>query len=143
MNRKEFIRTSVLAGSGLVLMVKSFALQRHNSTSEIADVDGELNDLLTINPNGEVRYQCIKHEMGQGVSTAMAMIIAEELCADWQNVTIELPDTDMKRFQNDKNGGHDTGGSCTIIYQYDLLRKAGATARQMLINAAAQHWNVS
>ncbi len=49
----------------------------------------------------------------------------------------------MKKFQNDKNGGHDTGGSCTIIYQWDLLRLAGATARQMLIDAAARTWNVA
>ncbi len=94
-------------------------------------------------PDGQVVFQFIKHEMGQGVATAMAMILAEELCADWQRVTIGFPDTDMKKFQNDKNGGHDTGGSCTIIYQWDLLRLAGATARQMLIDAAARTWNVA
>src|SRR5690606_26199025 len=73
---------------------------------------------------------------------AMAQIFAEELCASWDKVKIDFPDADMKRYQNDANGGHDTGGSCTIIYQWDMLRKAGATARQMLIEAAAKRWRV-
>ena len=65
-----------------------------------------MGDLLSIEPDGLVRYRFIKHEMGQGVSTAMAMIIAEELCADWEKVIIDLPDTNLTRFQNDKNGDY-------------------------------------
>ncbi|HTF20083.1 MAG TPA: molybdopterin cofactor-binding domain-containing protein [Chryseolinea sp.] len=149
MNRRQFVQASLMTGGGLLLSFQASAATRPASdkgkgTARSA-TNGEImmGDLLTIAPDGQVRYRFIKHEMGQGVSTAMAMIIAEELCADWEKVTIELPDTDMKRFQNDRNGGHDTGGSCTIIYQYDVLRKAGATARQMLISAAAVKWNVS
>lgn len=150
MNRRQFVRASLLSGGGLLL---SFPVLPGETPTAISDGDGDaaavrtqenaLGDLLTITPDGEVRYRFIKHEMGQGVSTAMAMIIAEELCADWDRVTVELPDTDMKKYQNDRNGGHDTGGSCTIIYQYDVLRKAGATARAMLVAAAANRWKVS
>ena len=142
MNRRDFVRVSALAGGGLVLSFPLIA-KRSGGESHTEDVASELDDLLKITPDGKVLYQFVKHEMGQGVSTAMAMIIAEELCADWQKVKIEFPDVNLKKFQNDKNGGHDTGGSCTIIYQYDVLRKAGATARQMLIEAAARTWNTS
>ncbi len=143
MNRRQFIRASALAGGGLLLTVPSDAIIGNHDNSNLAITDGALGDLLKIMPNGQVCYQFIKHEMGQGVSTAMAMIIAEELCADWEKVKIEFPDTDLKKFQNDKNGGHDTGGSCTIIYQWDTLRNAGATARHMLIAAAAKQWNTT
>ena len=81
--------------------------------------------------------------MGQGVSTAMAMIFAEELRADWQKANIEFPDTNLTKFQNDEYGGHDTGGSCTIIHQYDTLRKAGATARQKLVMKAKSKFTTS
>lgn len=142
MNRRNFIHSVALAGGGLMLAVPSFATAR-GTTDEVPESDGAFGDLLSIGPDGQVMFQFIKHEMGQGVSTAMAMIIAEELCADWQRVTIGFPDTDMKKYQNDRNGGHDTGGSCTIIYQWDLLRKAGATARHMLVEAAARKWGVA
>jgi isoquinoline 1-oxidoreductase beta subunit len=142
MNRRTFIQKSALAGGGLMLAVHSFASSRKKK-DDLGGAENSFGDLLKITPDGQVRYQFIKHEMGQGVSTAMAMIIAEELCADWEKVKIEFPDTDLKKFQNDKNGGHDTGGSCTIIYQWDTLRKAGATARQMLIEAAAKQWSTS
>lgn len=134
MNRRHFIRASALLGGGLML---SF----HPAASQQVLNSEALGDLIKITSNGDVLFQFIKHEMGQGVSTSMAQILAEELCADWERVKIDFPLADMKKYQNDKNGGHDTGGSCTIIYQWDVLRMAGATARQMLIEAAAKRWN--
>ena len=137
MQRRNFIRSGFFAGGGLLLSFESFAgapwLQNFNQGSDV-----ELGDFIRVGPNGDVLFQFVKHEMGQGVSTAMAQILTEELCADWEKVKIRFPDADMKRYQNDRNGGHDTGGSCTIIYQWDLLRKAGATAREMLIAAGAK-----
>ncbi|GAB3505965.1 xanthine dehydrogenase family protein molybdopterin-binding subunit [Spirosoma knui] len=142
MDRRNFTKVATLAGGGFMLSFHSIAKDQFIK-NEVANSTNELGDLLKITPDGQVLFQFIKHEMGQGVSTAMAMIVAEELGADWQQVKIEFPDTDLKKFQNDKNGGHDTGGSCTITYQYDVLRNAGATARQMLILAAAKRWNTS
>lgn len=139
MNRRDFIRSSALAGGGFML---SFHMTAH--PAPIAETEtAALGDFLQISPSGEVLFQFVKHEMGQGISTSMAQIISEELCADWEKVKVVFPLADMKKYQNDKNGGHDTGGSCTIIYQWDLLRKAGATARQMLVHAAAGQWNVT
>src|SRR5687767_7225752 len=142
MKRRDFIKGSAILGGGLMFSFRATAFKRstYNATSE----DGNaLGDFVRIMPNGDVCFQFVKHEMGQGICTAMAQIFSEELCADWKKVKIEFPPADLKRYQNDVNGGHDTGGSCTIIYQWDILRKAGATARQMLIEAAAQQWNTS
>jgi len=101
-----------------------------------------LGDFIRIAPDGEVLFQFIKHEMGQGVSTAMAQILCEELKADWDRVKIQFPVVDLPTYENDRNGGYGTGGSCTLIYTYDVLRTAGAAARQMLQAAAAAHWSV-
>jgi isoquinoline 1-oxidoreductase beta subunit len=140
MNRKDFIKLSALAGGGLMLSFRAHAASLESA--EAAD-SIYLGDLVKITPEGDILFQFIKHEMGQGVSTAMAMILSEELCADWQKVKIEFPDADLKRYENAKNGGYGTGGSCTIRYQWDILRKAGATARQALIMAACKRWNTS
>ena len=142
MKRRDFIKGSAILGGGLMISFHATALPRslYNAT---LDAGNALGDFVKIMPNGEVCFQFVKHEMGQGIATAMAQIFAEELCADWNKVKIEFPPADLKRYQNDANGGHDTGGSCTIIYQWDILRKAGATAKQMLIEAAARQWNTS
>jgi isoquinoline 1-oxidoreductase subunit beta len=139
MNRRDFIRSSVLAGGGFMLSFHTPATQALLAATPAAEE--ALGDFIKITPAGDVLFQFVKHEMGQGISTAMAQILAEELCADWERVKIVFPLADMKKYQNDKNGGHDTGGSCTIIYQWDVLRKAGATAKHMLIEAAARQWN--
>jgi isoquinoline 1-oxidoreductase subunit beta len=142
MNRRDFIYSSALAGGGLTLSFQIFGQQ---ITAAKAPSAGPvpLGDFIRITPDGDVLFQFIKHEMGQGVSTSMAQILCEELDADWNKVKIEFPIVDLPRYENEKNGGYGTGGSCTLIYTYDLLRKAGATARQMLISAAAREWNTS
>jgi CO/xanthine dehydrogenase Mo-binding subunit len=140
MNRRDFIRTAAVATGGLTLSLR--AVGRDIVLAQAAGIT-PIGDFIRITPEGDVLFQVIKHEMGQGVATSLAQILCEELCADWNRLRVEFPMADMQRYQNDRNGGHDTGGSCTIIYQYDLLRKAGATARQLLVNAAALGWEVS
>ncbi len=141
MNRREFIISSAIAGGGLMLSFHPAAGK--GITALGLEGQSVLGDFVKITSNGDVLFQFVKHEMGQGISTSMAQIFADELCADWDKVSIEFPDADMKKYQNERNGGHDTGGSCTIIYQWDMLRKAGAAARQMLIAAAAKRWKTS
>src|SRR5687768_5983934 len=120
MKRRDFIISSAMLGGGLMLSFHTTAM--HGSTRAAMFEDATaLGDFVKIMPNGEVVFQFVKHEMGQGISTAMAQIFSEELCADWEKVKIEFLPADLKRYQNDANGGHDTGGSCTIIYQWDLL----------------------
>jgi isoquinoline 1-oxidoreductase beta subunit len=141
LKRREFLRDSLLAGGGLCLSWRAGGAAMVAAPPAAAAT--ELGDFLRITPAGDVLFRVVKHEGGQGVSTALAQILCEELPADWSRVRVEFPLADMPRWQNDRNGGHDTGGSCTITYQYDLLRKAGATAREMLVAAAARQWGVA
>jgi CO/xanthine dehydrogenase Mo-binding subunit len=141
MKRREFIKVCSMAGGGMMLMIDASAADLNSAFA--TEEKAFLTDLLEIKPDGTVVFQCIKHEMGQGVCTTMAMIIADELCADWQKVKIEFPKADLQRFENEKNGGYGTGGSSTILSQWDTLRKAGATARNALVTAASRRWGIS
>jgi isoquinoline 1-oxidoreductase beta subunit len=135
MNRREFVASACAAGALVVALRPAGAqvsLIKHASTQL------PLGDFVRIAANGDVLYHFTKHEMGQGVATAMAQILCEELCADWSRVKIEFPLVDLPRYENERYGGYGTGGSCTLIYTYDMLRQAGAAVRQMLVNAAAE-----
>src|SRR5919107_5958482 len=83
-----------------------------------------------------------KHlEMGQGAYTGLATIVAEELDADWSQIRVEGAEADASLYNNLQFGPvQGTGGSSSIANSYDQLRKAGATARALLVTAAAQRW---
>lgn len=91
---------------------------------------------LSIDPDGTTRIVAHRSEMGTGIRTALPTIIADELDADWERVVIKQA-TGNKRF-----GDQNTDGSKSVIQFYDRMRAVGATARQMLIAAAAQKWKV-
>lgn len=85
----------------------------------------------------------VKHlEMGQGVSTGLATIVAEELDADWSQMRVEYAPAELPRYANRLAGIQLTGGSNSIRNSWDELRAAAAAARQMLIGAAARHWRL-
>lgn len=95
------------------------------------------NIYLEINANGQVAVTAFQSEMGQGIRTAIAMILAEELDIPWEAVkTIEQAKADPAF------GDQVTGGSLSVSRHFMTLRRAGAVARRLLINAAAQHWQV-
>src|SRR5256885_615258 len=96
-----------------------------------------LNAWVHVTPQNRVTLILGKSEMGQGAMTALPMILAEELCVDWKQVTVEQAPTDPKIYD------HGTGGSGSVAGSWLPLRRAGAAAREMFITAAAQHWNVS
>ncbi len=130
--RREFVETS----AGLVI---SFYLPaRRGAASPTADADFAPNAWVRIGADDSVTLIVDKSEMGQGSQTGLAMILAEELEADWANVRLgpvpENPAGWSRRMS--------TGGSTAIRTSWDPLRKAGATAREMLIRAAAATWNV-
>ena len=130
--RREFVETS----AGLVI---SFYLPaRRGAASPTADADFAPNAWVRIGADDSVTLIVDKSEMGQGSQTGLAMILAEELEADWANVRLgpvpENPAGWSRRMS--------TGGSTAIRTSWDPLRKAGASAREMLIRAAAATWNV-
>ncbi|WP_144155064.1 xanthine dehydrogenase family protein molybdopterin-binding subunit [Paraburkholderia sp. BCC1885] len=100
------------------------------------------NAFIQIDTTGKVALVIPKVEMGQGVYTSIPMLIAEELEVPLDSVTVDHAPPNEKLFTDPLLGGQLTGGSTSIRYAWDPMRKAGATARVLLINAAAQQWQV-
>ena len=96
----------------------------------------EPNIYVTLDTAGKVTITAFRSEMGQGVRTAIAMILAEELDAEWGNVFVQQADADRRY------GDQVTGGSVSVSRHYGVLRQAGAAARQLLVATAAQRWGV-
>ncbi len=95
------------------------------------------NSFLRIDPDGTITIWSKNPEMGQGVKTAMPLIIAEELGADWSRVRVEQGALNNRRY-----GPQGSGGSYSIRYDWDIHRRLGAMARELLITTAAARWNV-
>jgi isoquinoline 1-oxidoreductase subunit beta len=137
-SRRSFLQSSALAGGGLLLSfswlnTSEAALKNIN----VAENWNELNAYIKITPDNVIKLICPNPEFGQNVMTSLPMIVAEELDADWKNVVVEMGPHD-----NVKLGPQFTGGSNSIRMYWKPLRTAGASARQMLIEAAAQTWGV-
>jgi isoquinoline 1-oxidoreductase subunit beta len=130
--RREFLKVSARGGAGLWL---SFSLAP--ATEATVGASFEPNSYLRIDPRGEVTVFLAKSEMGQGIYTGVAVLVAEELEADWRSIRVVQADADSRRF-----GQMGTGGSHSIRSGFDPLREAGASAREMLVSAAARRWHV-
>lgn len=139
LNRRSFLKASLLAGGGMVLSFSWMISCKPSGRKglEIPDEWFELNGYIKIGSNGVVTLYSPNPEFGQNVKTSMPMILAEELDVDWENVIVEQAD-----FLPDRFKGQFTGGSQAIRRNWEPLRTAGATARQMLILAVAQQWDV-
>ena len=130
LSRREFVAAGVAAGAGLVV---GFYLP-HGGHSEKDSFSP--NAYLRIAPDNKITIVVARSEMGQGVRTALPMILAEELEADWKQIEIEQAGASTLF------GDQTTGGSASIRTTWDPMRKAGAAAREMLISAAAVTWGV-
>lgn len=103
------------------------------------------NAYLKIDQSGKITIFVSRQEIGQGVNTSLAMVVADELDADWKNVSVEIMPYSVAPIPNSKEGGsgiYDTGGSQSVMGDFAGLRNAGATAKMLLIAAAAQQWKV-
>ncbi len=145
LDRRSFLKATLVAGGTLVLGVslpiRTRAEERFNLPSEPA-ADFKPNAFIKISPDGKVTVVIGQAEMGQGVLTSLPMIVADELEIEWKNVTFEHGPPG-KEFINPMLGGQITGGSASIKGFFGPLRKAAATAREMLVMAAAAKWGVS
>src|SRR5713226_6497930 len=130
LSRRGFLTVGAAAGAGLVI---GFYLP-HGSSSN-PEVFSP-NAYLRITPENKVIIVVARSEMGQGVRTALPMILAEELEADWKQIEIEQAGASTLY------GDQGTGGSASVRSTWDPMRKAGAAAREMLISAAALTWGV-
>ena len=146
LNRRDFIKLVGTAGGGLVLAIYLDACATDAPIPATATLvsatatprppfDWSPNFYLKMDQDGILTVYAFRSEMGQGIRTAIAMLIAEELDVNWSSVRIEQAITDRKY------GDQLTGGSVSISTYYSGMRLAGAVARQMLVEAAAEVWD--
>ena len=137
-SRRGFLKTG-----GAAALVVGFALPLASGRAAAASTQTVFapNAYLRITPDNKVKVLCGSVEMGQGVLTAIPMLLAEELDADWKTVSVEQAPTDAA-YNNPAFGMQATGGSTTVRGHWTPLRQAGAAARQMLVAAAAAQWKV-
>jgi isoquinoline 1-oxidoreductase beta subunit len=139
-NRRSFLKASSAAGGGMVLGF-SWLASCTPTEAEIKSMPEawfDINAFLKIGDNGIVTIMSPNPEIGQNVKTAMPMIIAEELDVNWDDVIVEQAPLDTKKYTRQL-----AGGSQSIRQGWQSLRMAGATARRMLLEAAAKEWEVS
>src|SRR6184192_3371481 len=137
-SRRDFLETTAAAGAGLVI---GFHLPAGGRFAAAAVAPFAPNAWLRISPDNSVLIVVDRSEMGQGVTLALPMLLAEELDADWSKIKIEFAPAD-KAYINPMFGMQGTGGSTSVRAAYTPLRKAGAAARELLLTAAAATWGV-
>jgi isoquinoline 1-oxidoreductase subunit beta len=145
--RTGVTRRDVLAAGGLVVAVGGWWPAAASVAGQAAEGSAakaalEPNQFVSIGSDNLVTIVNKHHEMGQGNTTGLATLVADELDADWSLVRTEYAGADVKRYANLAFGMQGTGGSTAIANSYIQYRTAGATARAMLVSAAAQAWNV-
>ncbi len=139
-NRRSFLKASALSGGGMLI---SIGWLSGFTPAESPDLTGlpldwnELNGFVKITADNVIKIMSPNPEGGQNVKTSMPMVVAEELDADWKKVVVEQADLDTKHFTRQF-----IGGSQAIHQGWQTLRMAGATAKQMLREAAANQWQV-
>lgn len=134
LSRRIFLLTGSAAGAGLMLGIAG-------CSRKTAPPSDELSMWIAIAPDGITTIRVNASDIGQGAQTGLAQIVADELDADWSKVRVEMAPATEKYMIKDGNGYY-TGGSSSIHGQFDMFAKAGATAKHLLIAAAAQHWGV-
>ena len=138
--RRDFIKLSALAGGGLVLGFYFKTTGEVVAAEVIAPAAGtefKPNAFIRIAPNGVVTLMSKQPEIGQGIKTSLPMVLAEELEVNWKDVVVQQADLNQSLY-----GNQSAGGSTSTPNNYENFHKLGATARAMLIEAAAQTWNV-
>ncbi len=140
-SRRHFLVSSAVAGSGLALGL-SFAPDAQAQSAYTTLTPNEINIWVVVKPDDTVVIRIARSEMGQGTRTGLAQLVAEELDCEWSKVTTEMPTPGQSLARQRAWGDMSTGGSRGIRTSHDYVRRGGAAARQMLMQAAANRWNV-
>ena len=138
--RRTFLRSSAMAGGGLMISfswLSEFSLAGKINGTDLPEQWNEINGYIKITPDNIVKIMAPNPEFGQNVKTSLPMMVAEELDVDWKDVVVEQAPFDTKLFTRQM-----AGGSQSVRSAWKPLRQAGASARHMLKEAAAQTWNV-
>src|SRR3972149_3468524 len=137
LDRRGFLKVTGAAASGLVLGF--YVPERFGPITVKAAGPFSPNAFVRILPNDTITILVGKSEMGQGVYTALPMMLAEELDCDWSRVKVESSPAGPE-YYDPMAGEQTTGGSTSVMTSWEPLRKAGASARAVLVDAAAQTW---
>ncbi len=140
--RKGLSRRGMLAGSAAAAGAFSFGFAIPFGEVQAQGAVPEINAWVVIHPDDKVVIRIARSEMGQGTLTGLAQLVAEELNCDWSKVTTEYPTPGQNVARNRIWGNFSTGGSRGIRESHEYVRKGGAAARTMLIQAAANEWKV-
>ena len=138
-NRRQFVVQGTVAGAGLIIGVKLSSVQAFGQENETGQrkVVNPLDAYVHVRPDGRISLIVAKSEMGQGIKTGLAMLLAEEADVDFNSVSVEQAET-----RPDIYAHMGTGGSGSTMEGFMPLRRAGAMVRALMITAAAQKWNV-
>ncbi len=138
-SRRDFIQKTALFTGVFTLGFDWFAAEAaaETSTMEVVTGAGRFNAFLSIDNLGKITLFSPNPEIGQGIKTAFPVVVAEELDVDWAQVQVEQANLDTKLFERQL-----TGGSGALKHSWERLRKAGATVRKMMMQAAADQWKV-
>jgi len=142
LSRRDFLKTGSIIGGGLVL---GFSLPVRQALGQAAGNKGgafAMNAFVRISSDGTVTIVANHSEMGQGVYTSLPMLVAEELECDWTKIKVESAPVNPA-YNHTEWGIQGTGGSTSVASEWERLRTVGATAREMLVAAAADTWKVA
>jgi isoquinoline 1-oxidoreductase beta subunit len=138
-SRRRFLGTSAAAFGGLMV---GFHIPFAGTAAAQGSTPPEINAWVVVKPDDTVVIRIARSEMGQGSLTGLAQLVAEELDCNWAKVTTEYPTPGQNLARNRAWGNFSTGGSRGIRESHDYVRKGGAAARMMLVQAAANEWQV-
>jgi isoquinoline 1-oxidoreductase beta subunit len=140
-SRRDFLKIASTTAGGLFIGFNWFSCDSPKvevlSTEEILSQAKSFNSYLSISPTGDVVIYSPNPELGQNIKTSFPMVVAEELEADWEKVRVVQANLDPAKYDRQL-----TGGSGAMPHSWERLRKAGATAKFVLVAAAAKTWNV-
>ena len=145
LNRRAFLGRSALAGGGLLVgfhLLAMRTLAAEPRATPAGEQPVEVNAWIEIQPDDSVLIRVARSEMGQGVFTALPMLVAEELGCDWDRVRAEYAAANANLQRDNVYGSMSTGGSRSVRGSQEYLRTAGAVARELLVGAAARRWSV-
>ncbi|HEU4587839.1 MAG TPA: xanthine dehydrogenase family protein molybdopterin-binding subunit [Gemmatimonadales bacterium] len=143
-SRRDFLRAGLAATAGLTIgcRLEPGTAAARTGAGASGGAGAALNAFVRITPDNTVTVIAKHLEMGQGTYTGLATLVAEELDADWSQVRVEGAPADAAKYANTLMGVQGTGGSTAIANSFTQMRTAGATARAMLLAAAADQWKV-
>ena len=134
--RRDFLKVTAVAGGGLVLTISVLGCRPKPGAAPVAVGSIDPSVFVRINPDNTISITIAKSEMGQGIRTSLAMLVAEELDADWTQVRVEQASFAPKY------GEMGTGGSSSVLSNWKRMREAGAALKGLLVATAAKDWRV-